>query len=618
MELILSIIRIIYYKEDSCSSDDDAYNYYKYCHDIQWIRTIDFTQSCSIGQSSSICLELPSDINISQVIENFAHYKEIEEKLSLDYGPSFSCTLKLVPIVNPPEGLQFPYKILFKINNLVQCGILIGPSLGKEFFSLLQDERRPPAHINMALAKLSNSKSTCYEPIKWLQMEFNNFRKSERNPDSADISLDNGLMYVHRVQVTPSKVYFLGPEVNISNCVTRHYAEYIDDFLRVSFVDENSSRLWSSDLSKMTVNGGQGKPTKVYKRILSVLREGILIGNKKFEFLAFSSSQIREAIKIVAKCAIRMGQSLSSSTETLHVYEHEIEEIPDICVDSGGRKYISSDGIGKISVSLSEQVAAKCRCDKKIPSAFQIRYGGCKGVVAVDPTSSCKLSWRPSMQKYISKNTNLDVLSWAKFLPCFLNRQIIILLSTLGVEDQKFEMMQKEVVRDLDQLLNNQDMALEVVQIMSVGDNQNALIEMISCGYFPNSEPYLSMMLHAFRASKLLELRNKARIFVPKGGCLMGCLDETRTLNYGEVFIQVSHSPIKKRFHYAGISAITQNGLGHTTCIVEGKVIVAKNPCLHPGDVRILLAVNTPKLHHMVDCIVFPQQAYIDLLVLVN
>ncbi|KAK9931741.1 hypothetical protein M0R45_019006 [Rubus argutus] len=42
--------------------------------------------------------------------------------------------------------------------------------------------------------------------------------------------------------------------------------------------------------------------------------------------------------------------------------------------------------------------------------------------------------------------------------------------------------------------------------------------------------------------------------------------------------------------------------------IIKGKVVVAKNPCLHPGDVRVLRAVNVPELLHMVDCVIFPQK----------
>ncbi|KAK3021858.1 hypothetical protein RJ639_047780 [Escallonia herrerae] len=49
------------------------------------------------------------------------------------------------------------------------------------------------------------------------------------------------------------------------------------------------------------------------------------------------------------------------------------------------------------------------------------------------------------------------------------------------------------------------------------------------------------------------------------------------------------------------------SGLNHCDVIVE-KVTVAKNPYLHPCDIRVLRAVDVPALYHMVDCIVFPQK----------
>lgn len=62
-------------------------------------------------------------------------------------------------------------------------------------------------------------------------------------------------MYLHRVQVTPSKVYLFGPEIDVSNHVTREYVEYIDDFLCVCFFDENWNRLYSTVLSQRVPNG---------------------------------------------------------------------------------------------------------------------------------------------------------------------------------------------------------------------------------------------------------------------------------------------------------------------------------------------------------------------------
>ena len=64
----------------------------------------------------------------------------------------------------------------------------------------------------------------------------------------------------------------------------------IDNFLPVSFVDEELDKLFSTDLSSRA----QNKKTEIYTRILSILNNGVVIGDKKFEFLAFSSSQLRE------------------------------------------------------------------------------------------------------------------------------------------------------------------------------------------------------------------------------------------------------------------------------------------------------------------------------------
>ena len=40
--------------------------------------------------------------------------------------------------------------------------------------------------------------------------------------------------------------------------------------------------------------------------------------------------------------------------------------------------------------------------------------------------------------------------------------------------------------------------------------------------------------------------------------------------------------------------------------IIQSKVIVSRNPCTHPGDVRLLNAVDRPEFHHLNNVIVFP------------
>nr|CCD74482.1 RNA-dependent RNA polymerase 1 [Arabidopsis halleri subsp. halleri] len=590
-------------------------DFYSDGSDEQWIRTTDFTSSSCIGQSTAFCLELPVHLNVPDFRENFANYAEHRASpFLIESGSSYSSNAnKLVPVVDPPPGFDLPFEILFKLNTLVQNACLPGPALDLDVYQLLNPKKYNRALIDHCLEKLFHLGESCYEPARWLRKQYKELSSKGKLPLSPTISLDDGLVYMYRVQVTPARVYFSGPEVNVSNRVLRHYSKYINNFLRVSFVDEDLEKVRSMDLSPRS---STQRRTKLYDRIYSVLRDGIVIGDKKFEFLAFSSSQLRENsawmfapidgltsahirawmgdfdhIRNVAKYAARLGQSFSSSRETLNVRSDEIEVIPDVEIISLGTRYVFSDGIGKISAEFARRVAKKCGLTEFSPSAFQIRYGGYKGVVAVDPNSSKKLSLRKSMSKFESENTKLDVLAWSKYQPCYMNRQLITLLSTLGVKDSVFKKKQREVVDRLDAILTDPLEAHEALGLMAPGENTNILKALILCGYKPDAEPFLSMMLQNFRASKLLELRTKTRIFISGGRSMMGCLDETRTLEYGQVVVQYS-DPMRpgRRF------------------IITGPVVVAKNPCLHPGDVRVLEAVNVPALNHMVDCVVFPQK----------
>ncbi|KAG6723510.1 hypothetical protein I3842_03G211700 [Carya illinoinensis] len=507
----------------------------------------------------ALCLELPKKMRLSKLhLDDFVHYKEIEGQFELMERSPYSCSSGLVPIVNPPTGFNLPYKILFKINSLIQHEILPGPTIVEDLYRLVDPTRIEIQYIESALDKLFHLKDYCYEPVKWLKEQYKGYASSTRFQTTRAISLDDGLVYIHRVQVTPSKVYFCGPEVNLSNRVLRHYPKDIDNFLRVSFVDEDLDKMRSITLSLRSSSENENKRTRVYDRILSTLRNGIVIGDKKFEFLAYSSSQekimfgcIRESlgdfrnIRNVAKYGARLGQSFSSSRETASVGIDEIEIIPDVEVKKGQVTYCFPDGIGKISAELAREVATKLGCSS-VPSAFQIRYAGYKGVVAVDPTSSVKLSLKKkSMCKYKSRDTKLKVLAW------------ITLLSNLGVKDPAFQEKQREAIYQLNAILTDPLRAQEALDMMMfAGEISNVLKEMLICGYKPDAEPFLSMMLQPLRASKLMDMRLKTRIFIPKWKSFDGMHGRNQDI----------------------------------------------------GIWLILKAVDVPALYHMVDCVVFPQK----------
>lgn len=201
-------------------------------------------------------------------------------------------------------------------------------------------------------------------------------------------------------------------------------------------------------------------------------------------------------------------------------------------------------------------------------------------------------------------STTLEICSWTRFQPGFLNRQIITLLSVLQVPDEIFWEMQFDMVSKLDQMLMDADVAFDVITA-SCAEQGNTAAIMLSAGFEPQKEPHLQGMLTCIRAAQLWGLREKARIFVSSGRWLMGCLDELGVLEQGQCFIQVSNPSLENCFlkHGSRFSEIKKN-----LEVIKGTVVIAKNPCLHPGDIRILEAVDAPELHHLHDCLIFPQK----------
>lgn len=610
----------------------DRYHICKEDCEFVWVRTTDFSNIKSIGCSSSLCWETEDGWLSSDLLSSLPYSNKDVIDLILDKVGDIYSDSEFVPLVSIPSDLKLPYEILFQLNSLVHTQKIslgaVDPDL-IEFLSKLEVDT-----AMTILQKMHKLQSICFEPLTFIKTRLHFLGKNNKNQLSSSYSrlVNHRMMSVHRVLVTPTKIYCMGPELETSNYIVKNFASHASDFLRVTFVEEDWGRLFPNAVSMSVEQGIFAKPyrTKIYHRILSILREGIVIGAKRFFFLAFSASQLRSnsvwmfasnehvkaedirewmgcfnKIRSISKCAARMGQLFSTSFQTMEVQLQHVEILPDIEVTSDGVNYCFSDGIGKISQAFARQVAQKCGLNHT-PSAFQIRYGGYKGVIAVDRNSFRKLSLRGSMLKFESKNRMLNITKWSDALPCYLNREIVILLSTLGVEDKAFEDLLDNHLRLLGKMLTTNEAALDVLESMGGSEVKKILMRMLRQGYAPNSEPYLSMMLQSHFENQLSDLRSRCRIFVPKGRILVGCLDETGILKYGQVYARITMT-----------KAELQNGpqnffqkVDETTSVVRGKVIVTKNPCLHPGDVRVLEAVYEVTLEEKtwVDCIIFPQK----------
>ena len=76
------------------------------------------------------------------------------------------------------------------------------------------------------------------------------------------------------------------------------------------------------------------------------------------------------------------------------------------------------------------------------------------------------------------------------------------------------------------------------------------------------------------------ELKHKGKIVDNQSASLIGVIDETNTLEQNEVYVNIKNNE---------------------ELILSGEVFVTKNPCLHPGDIKILKAKGKcPQLSHLI------------------
>ncbi|KAK3009291.1 hypothetical protein RJ639_013141 [Escallonia herrerae] len=603
--------------------------------DDPWIRTTDFTPSGAIGRCNTYRLMIQTShrAKLNKAM-NYLSERRVPKvyagnQLLVRDEPNFG-----MPMSDPFFCIQykkgFTFKILYLVNAVMQKGIINQHQLSNRFFYLLRSQ---PEEVNVAALKhLYFYRGPLYDAYGRMELLHEWLLKYPTlfvTPREMDDTIE-----VRRLVITPTRAYCLPPEIEVSNRVLRNYRELSDRFIRVTFMDEGMQMLNKvvlqyhvAPIVRAVTSNSPEQKTRMFRRVKTILSQGFYLCGRKYSFLAFSANQLRDRSawffaevpntsvrdiitwmgrftnKNVAKCAARMGQCFSSTYPTVRVPQNEVDlELPDIKRNG----YVFSDGIGKISPDLAREVAERLQLSVSPPSAYQIRYAGCKGVVACWPAENDKirLSLRRSMDKFISNHKILEICSWTRLLPGFLNRQIVTLLSTLHVPDEIFWEMQNTMVSKLNQMLVDNDVAFDVVTA-SCAEQGNTAAIMLSAGFEPQTEPHLRGMLTSIRAAQLGDLREKARIFVPSGRWLMGCLDELGVLEQGQCFIQVSNSSLEKCFSKHG-SKFTD--VGNSRVVVKGLVAVAKNPCLHPGDVRILEAIDVPRLHHLFDCLVFPQK----------
>ncbi|KAI4149277.1 MAG: hypothetical protein LQ341_001368 [Variospora aurantia] len=508
------------------------------------------------------------------------------------------------------------FAVRYQLEVCISHGYLNEHNLSRDFIDQLADMEATKAQD--LLEYVANQGKRVFEPMELFGLKIIKGLAS-RPP------IPQYCAYIRSATVTPTTIYFNTPTVEISNRVIRYYNEHADRFLRVRFTDEKvEGKIFSTDKNTMD---------EIFTRVKRTLTNGITIGDRHYEFLAFGNSQFREngayffaplrhvlprhmrnwmgnfgEIPYVAQYAARLGQCFST-TRAIIGTKTTIQEIED--EERNG--YVFTDGVGKISPFLAQLISHELgiirRSTDVPPSIFQFRMGGCKGILAVCLDSKAQeITIRRSQYKFAARSEGLEIIRCSQFAASNLNRQIIVVLSTLGVPDAVFIEKQKAQLANLGLAMTNERLALTMLQ-KDIDPNQMtlALAGMILDGFQRTEEPFMKSLLRLWQAWSIKYLKEKARITIHDGAFLLGCVDETCTLRghydsnspannldekigqLPEVFVQISGSNARKPH------------------IVTGPMILARNPSLHPGDIRVVKGVDVPELRHLKDVVVVPQ-----------
>lgn len=537
----------------------------------------------------------------------------------LDVPQSNSLSADLA-LLHDEGNVHLPFDIRYQLEAAISERVFVEQSITTEFLrKLLEQNKRFKNKAKNMLEYVTNAGKRIYNPMTIFD---NTAAKTYYTP----VVLPEHCTWVRKVTVTPSTIYVSSPVQETTNRVLRRYASDVDRFIRVQFMDERTEgRLYPHPNGDMKDG--------LFNRVFRTLRHGIVLGDRHFKFLAFGNSQIREHgayfycendyqtcddirswmgdfshIKVVAKYASRLGQCFSTTRAprglALGLSTQMIEEI-----ENNGLCF--SDGVGIISQWLANEITKKLRLFQrgKVPSAFQFRLGGNKGILVTWQRATFnQVLLRPSQNKFTSQTKALEIIRSSRFSVATLNRQTILLLSCLGVPDEVFVGMTKEQLSAYTAAMADREVALKLLgRFVDENGVTTTIAQMIEDHFMDLKEPFTKAILQLWRAWSMKLLREKARIVVEKGAFVLGCVDETHTLrghrNAGEadkthdrqklpqIFLQVPHPEHSHRYQ-----------------VVTGVCVVGRNPSLHPGDLRVVEAVDTanPDLRSLRDVVVFP------------
>lgn len=438
---------------------------------------------------------------------------------------------------------------------------------------------------------------------------------------------DRELFSSYHVKVTPSRLILNGPLPERNNRVMRKYAGYTNNFVRVSFTDE--------DGLQYRVSPGADGWKFIHDRFGYILApsNGLSVAEHIFGFLAYSQSGLKShavwfvrpfqmskpsgtgdtvqitAASIIANLGIfdesvqydprlmyctaryaaRLAQAFTATDAAVEVDPGEISIEPDIMDEERRRSF--TDGAGMMSEQLASEIWETLqKKNPRIrgmtrPDVIQIRFQGSKGTLCVNANlPGRRIVLRRSMIKFLTVPTMRMIEVAAVFnkpAPFYLNRPLIMLLEGLKLKGgyEILKTLQDGVIQETRESMQSFATAARLLDRHGLGAGYKLSSVCQGIAKLSVQDPRNSFLRDALEAANhhiLRDLRFRAHIPVPDGYTLVGVADPYDYLPEGEVYV-----------------CLTTPGGGEAN-FLEGRIMIARSPVAHPGDVQVARAVGRP------------------------
>uniref|UniRef100_A0A0N4ZFP2 RNA-directed RNA polymerase n=1 Tax=Parastrongyloides trichosuri TaxID=131310 RepID=A0A0N4ZFP2_PARTI len=516
--------------------------------------------------------------------------------------------------------------------------------LSKIFFQFKENERATLKTLEILLDKLTEL--NCLKDVN--EMLECIYRHETLNLCVTNATNEKDLMenrvYVRRLIVTPTRRIYKIPQLLVDNRMLRKHDPTGNKTIRVHFrSDENFPIKYI-------------KNEKIYESIFSeIFENGMIVGCQLFNFLGSSNSQLRQggsyffrgtrldimnirksfgSIKqdAVPKMMARIGQCFTQSRIAKYAVVDQKKTIREkdyyssIWKNSNEKAKCFSDGCGMISYEMGKKILKSMPNINKVPSCFQFRFRGYKGVLAVHPIldkinnemkpvsgedkAFVDCIFRESQSKFRGKSEekNLEIVKASFPALLCLNRPLINVMdqvskiqspeSNIRLRNKVHELVDEHLLKIRKSLLTEEG-AFEIltsINLRMFGIQRMFLLKVVSF----LKEPFFRNICNAYARYHIYGSLKRLNIPLPptSGRVMFGVIDETGILEYGQVFIQYSEDINYMEMNYS--TEIRRK-------IHVGNVMITKSPTIVSGDLRIFEAVDVPELYYMVDVVVFPR-----------